>query len=215
MQKKKLVIFDLDGTLFDSADDYVVAANLVLSEFNKPLIDRNDIIHGLGFGLRELLVKIANLNESQVAEFQVKFKSHYLKHCTSQVKAYPGVRNFLSSSLDFKVALVTNKSLEPTIKILKHFSLFPEPWIEVIGFDSYPLTKPDPFAFHHLMQVAQVSPAETVMVGDCAPDIEGARNAGIESIGCTYGYSSPSKVASLKPTYQIDSFLEILPLLKI
>jgi phosphoglycolate phosphatase len=215
MTNKKLIIFDLDGTLFDSADDYVVASNLVLKTFGKPLVDRNDIIHGLGFGLRELLIKIANLNVQQVNEFQILFKQHYLALCTEKVTPYPGVLEFLKTPKPFKMALVTNKSLEPTLKILRHFGLYPDPWIEVIGFDSYPLTKPDPFAFKHLMSLAQVNPSETLMIGDCEPDIKGAQNAGIESVGCLYGYSSKEKVTGLKPTYQISSFPELSALLKI
>lgn len=219
MNKKKLplLIFDLDGTLIDSADDLHFSMNQMLSHHNRSSVDKPTLVSHIGDGLHKLvndffpeyeMNSIENTNK--VNEFLEIYKAR-LTQCTT---LYPGVITFLESYQGPK-AVVTNKDIQPTQLIFKHFQLDQLPWISIIGGDSLPEKKPSPYPLHYVMKEAGYQTAETWMIGDGRPDMKAASAAGCKKMAVHYGYSKPEDLAPFAPDHVLEKFSDLSLVLKL
>lgn len=206
--KPELLIFDLDGTLVDSAADIVSAVNgLAVSRGLNP-IPAAVIKAAIGEGLNQL---IRNLFPDKftdpgfVTDLERDLKLYYGKHLLDTTRPYPGVIDFLSHAPE-KIAVLSNKQHDFVIKTMAGLGLDQFPWVRVFGGDSLPTRKPDPAPFREIITAAGVSPEKTVMIGDGIPDIVGANNVGIRSIACAYGYTTRALLVSKNPTALLASF---------
>jgi len=216
---KKLIIFDLDGTLIDSSTDLALAINHMLSSLKRETFSLDTIHNWVGNGA-QILVKRALLGRSEIDEtideelFQDALKTFlefYANHLAVETKTYPHVKDTLQQfkQKGYKMAIVTNKPFEFVAPILNALEL--EEYFELIlGGDSLSQKKPDPMPLLHVTQTLNISVEESVMVGDSKNDILAARGANMNSIALTYGYNYGEDIAIYKPDVIFDDFSDIL-----
>jgi phosphoglycolate phosphatase len=207
----RLLVFDLDGTLIDSGADLCASVNAMLHHFGRAPLPQAVISTYIGDGVARLVsralgepVEAAYL-ESAVAYFLDYYREHKLDH----TYVYPGVFASLDS-LRFEpagaprsMAVLTNKPIGPSLAICEALGLSPY-FFRIYGGNSFATKKPDPEGLLALMREAEATGEETLMIGDSDVDIMTARNAGVWSMGCSFGLS-PHTLAAVPPDCLVDS----------
>lgn len=203
--RANLLVFDLDGTLFDTLGDLGHSVNYALAQFGLPPHGDAEIRSFIGNGSLNLIKRsLGAERENMAAEVHGVFMAHYFENCLKATRPYEGVLEFLRAYTG-PCAVLTNKPIVPTRKILAHFGLA-ERFMGVLGGDDAPARKPDPAGLKWLMQLAKVDPAQTVMVGDDVPDVTVAKNAGVRSVAITGGFGKIDDLAPLAPDWLVPSF---------
>lgn len=192
----RAILFDLDGTLIDSAPDLRLAINKVLTDYDRPPLDPPTIVSMIGDGARKLVerafVETGGLPEGTDRESLAReFLAHYHGHETDASKPFEGATETLESlsAEGFKLAVCTNKPQSPAEAMLRNFRMR-DYFGAVIGGDRLPgVRKPD--ARHLLAGIEALgeTPRTAVMVGDGDNDLLAARNAGIPVVIVSFGYS--------------------------
>ena len=210
----KLLIFDLDGTLIDSAPDLHTSINYTLKIFNKEEIDIDTVRRYIGDGAKMLVTRALSggedvYNEEEVQRALKVFMDNYKKNSCNKTYLYDGVKETLEK-LSHKKVIVTNKPyefVEPILEKLgiKHFFEF---WI---GGDSLDEKKPSSKPLLYVCDKLNINPKNTVMIGDSKNDIFAAKNANIKSVGVTYGYEK--NIKNYKPDLIVNHFKELLTLI--
>ncbi len=207
----KLLIFDLDGTLIDSADDIIKSVNGLLVERGRAELPPETIRTAIGEGLKRLVAKIfpeSAADPALIEDLEKDLKRFYARHLLESTRPYPGVTEFLHRC-EIPIALVTNKYELYTIQTLKGLGWDVFPWVCVYGSDSLAQRKPDPLPLQEAMRIANVAPGETLMIGDGLPDMMAAQKAGVRAIACTYGYTAAEKLLAFKPVAQLKRFTDL------
>ena len=219
MMSKKLLMFDFDGTLIDSVPDLADAINIMLTQLGMPTYPLETIEKWVGNGARKLVERALSgsvevddklvLADVEVAE-QLFFEA-YAAHDTSKTIAYPDVDKGLRQLKDagFTLALVTNKPIRFVPHILAGLGWTPL-FDLVLGGDSLPQKKPDPAQLLHTCRTLQIDPNAALMIGDSINDISAGKNAGIETVGLSYGYNYGKDIRDSQPDQVFDSFAELL-----
>jgi phosphoglycolate phosphatase len=207
----RLLVFDLDGTLIDSGADLCASVNAMLHHFGRPPLPQEVISTYIGDGAARLVSRA--LGEPVEAAFLdsavAYFLDYYREHKLDQTYVYPGVFASLDSlrcepaGAPRSMAVLTNKPIGPSLAICEALGLSPY-FFRIYGGNSFASKKPDPEGLLALIGEAGASPEETLMIGDSDVDIMTARNAGVWSIGCTYGLS-PHTLAAVPPDCLVDS----------
>lgn len=219
---KKLILFDLDGTLIDSAPDLAVAVNYMLKKIGREPFSEDVIDGWVGNGAL-MLVKRAlsgnrlvdeSMDEAVAADALDIFLDFYGKHLCVGTHTYEKVPQTLQALKEkgYTLAVVTNKPfafVEPILNGLGLEGLFSL----ILGGDSLPHKKPNPEPLLHACEVRKTAVEETLMVGDSKNDIQAANACSMECVGVTYGYNYGEDIAVYKPTVIIDDFAELLKLL--
>ncbi|MGP4789492.1 phosphoglycolate phosphatase [Psychrobacter sp. 1Y11] len=216
MQNKQLLIFDFDGTLIDSVPDLATAINIMLEQLGLPTYSLETIKGWVGNGSR-LLVERALVGKTDIAEGELTaaeadhaeqlFLEAYSSLKVSKTVAYPNVDRGLRALHDagFTLALVTNKPIRFVPKILQSFG-WQEWFVEVLGGDSLSTKKPDPAPLFHVCDKLGVMLDKAVMIGDSKNDILAGQNAGIDTLGLSYGYNYGQDIRDFQPTQAFDDF---------
>jgi phosphoglycolate phosphatase len=207
----KLIIFDLDGTLVDSLDDLTDATNYMLGRFGRGALTRSDVRLLVGKGAKRLVERaMPGASPDQTDEGLRLFLDYNDLHIADKTGPYPGVietiPHLAGNSL---LAVISNKNESHCRKLLSVLGLS-EYFRRVMGADSHPARKPSPEPILKLMEDLCVKNEETVMVGDSSNDIIAGKEAGVTTIGCSYGYGEPSEIADAD--YRIDTFAGLLDL---
>jgi len=221
LENKKLLIFDLDGTLINSALDLALAVNTMLETLGRDTFSE-DIIHGwVGNGALTLVKRALSgsrevdedLDESTVENALKIFLDYYEKNLCNATVPYPHVISTLKILKEtYTLAIVTNKPfpfVSPILNGLGMESLF----ALILGGDSLPQKKPHPMPLLHVCDTLGFDVASSVMIGDSKNDILAANACGMDSVGVTYGYNYGEDIGVHKPTVIIDDFSELLELL--
>ena len=189
------VIYDLDGTLIDSARDMCVAVSRVLADHGLPPISDEDARLFMGEGskvtMRRAFAKAGRtLDEAEASAVTREFVRYYEADPVSHTSAFAGVSEVVArfARLGLRQGVCTNKFERPSRMILEHLKLMP-PIIDLAGADTFPVRKPDPR--HILMLVERMgrSPDRAVMVGDSIHDVEAAHGAGLPAVLVSWGYT--------------------------
>lgn len=211
------VIFDLDGTLVDSAPDLAAALGLALRDLGLPPHDVDAVRRMIGEGQRVLVeraLRQAGADPEQpglLDQAIVRFRAHYGAHLVERTRPYPGVEETLAALArrSLPLAVATNKPGAWARQIVAALGLMPHlRW--VLGEDDVGRRKPDPLLLHTLCQQAGVPPAAALFVGDSAIDARTAEAAGMDMVLCTYGYGGDGGHGQGLP--RIDAFPQVLPL---
>jgi phosphoglycolate phosphatase len=219
---KKVILFDLDGTLINSGPDLASAVNHMLQILNRETFSE-DIIDGWVGNGAQMLVQRAlsgqreideNLDADLCSDALDIFLSFYAQNLCVATVTYSNVPATLTrlKETGYRLAIVTNKPfafVEPILESLTLFGLFEL----ILGGDSLDKKKPDPLPLLHACEKMNVSVEECVMVGDSKNDILAANTAGMQSVGVTYGYNYGEEIGVHNPTVIIDDFSELLELL--
>jgi len=189
--KYKLLIFDFDGTLVDTAPDIALYANEVLAEYGYPERSLAEVKKAVGRGVHELLRELAPAFGDQLPKLEeavASFKKRYWARPVVHTKPFAGVVETLSGPLHvFKKAIVTNKPHSLTQKILDELSLS-HFFNIVIGLDMEFPAKPHPASVKRVIESQNVQPFETLFLGDSYVDAETCLNAGIDFAWVDWGY---------------------------
>src|SRR5947209_17428195 len=216
--KLNLIVFDLDGTLIDSARDLCNSVNAALQHMGRPALDDHIIASFVGNGApmlvrRSLAVENGvapdEIHDEELATAYTFFLDHYREHKLDFTYAYDGVLAALealrrgSDGTERKLAVLTNKPVRPARAICEGLGMSTF-FFQVYGGDSFALKKPDPLGLRTLMQEAGVQPDQAIMIGDSRVDVLTARNAGAWSLGCQFGFG-PQNLMEVPPDIVVDS----------
>ena len=216
---KKLIIFDLDGTLINSALDLALAVNHMLTKLGRDSFDE-EIIHGwVGNGAQTLVWRALsgsrevdkNIDTEVLDHALAVFLDFYEDNLCVVTRPYPHVRTTLESlkSKGYRLAIVTNKPFKFVEPILAKLAL--DGLFEItLGGDSLEKKKPDPLPLLHVCNTLGVHTDNAVMVGDSKNDILAANACNMDSVGVTYGYNYGEDIEVYKPTVIIDDFAELI-----
>ena len=217
VERLKLLVFDLDGTLIDSAQDLCNSVNAALAHVGKPRLEDPVIAGFVGNGA-PLLVRRALAAEDGIVPEQVDddlqataysfFLDHYRAHKLDFTYAYEGVLDALQALHELHdeenstiprrtMAVLTNKPVRPARGICEGLGLAGY-FLQIYGGDSFSLKKPDPLGLRTLMSEVGASPEETAMIGDSRVDVLTARNAGVWCVGCTFGFGNDTLTGAPK-----------------
>jgi phosphoglycolate phosphatase len=223
VEQLKLLVFDLDGTLIDSAQDLCNSVNATLAHFGRKQLPDSLVATYIGDGAIMLIRRAlfgtdaVEVDEALLAKGYAYFLDYYREHKLDFTYAYNGVLESLAALRQLHdgpprtMAVLTNKPVRPAQAICEALKLAPF-FLHIYGGNSFKTKKPDPEGIVSLMNEAGAKPEETVMIGDSQVDVETAQNAGTWSIGCTFGLS-PQTLTTTPPDILVDSPAEWIPAL--
>ena len=189
---KKLVIFDLDGTLLNTIEDLGHACNYALEKNGFPTHTIASYPFFVGNGVKRLITRVLPedyRDESTIATLLADFKFYYDQHNCDCTKPYDGITELLLDLRDAGVmmAVASNKYQKAVDKIISHF-FGDEQFIAIEGQVDGRNRKPDPSVVFSILAKARVPKADVLYVGDSGVDMETARRACIDSVGVTWGF---------------------------
>jgi phosphoglycolate phosphatase len=227
LEHKTALLFDLDGTLVDSAPDLAAAINQMLLALNLTTFPQEIIRGWVGNGAKTLVERALHhslnkhtasdksLNEAKINKALVIFLNYY-RHCLCvESSLYKGVKETLVAleNKGYRLAIITNKPTEFIEPIVTGFGL--KGLFELqLGGDSLIERKPHPLPLLHACAALRVSVAQCIMIGDSKNDILAAKAANMESIGLTYGYNYGEDIRVYQPDWCLNNFSELLDLLR-
>ncbi len=211
----KAVLFDLDGTLIDSAPDLQVAANKLLNEENRQSITLEQTIRMIGDGVPKIVERAFaatgyTVKEEQLDEFVKRYLAFYEPNAANLTVPFSGCVECLERLRleSYKMAVCTNKPFAATQKILNKLGLA-NLFLTIIGGDTLPgIKKPDPRHLLAALEIMNISPKNAIMIGDHANDVNAARAAELPVIVCRFGYTN-GPAENLNGDLVINHFDEI------
>jgi phosphoglycolate phosphatase len=212
-----LIMFDLDGTLIETAPEICDAVNDTLKHFELPLVEQERVNRWIGHGTRELLIQalafVGKVTDTMIRASETlptilaEFDRHYQRRCGTRSHLYPHVREVLLALREqgVKLAVVTNKEGRYTQTVLDAHQLAPL-FDRVISGDSLPTKKPHPAGIQSCLAQFKVDAARALFVGDSSIDVATARNAGVPVWALPYGYNMGQPIEDCKPDRVIADF---------
>ncbi|MGD0848525.1 phosphoglycolate phosphatase [Bradyrhizobium sp.] len=204
MTSARTVVFDLDGTLVDTAPDLISALNYVLDREGLPPVPLHSARAMIGAGARRLIERGLEVDGRAVAledltRLTGDFIDHYAAHIADASRPFEGLEAALDelAARGYRLAVCTNK-LEWLSKLLLDRLGLSARFSAICGADTFGISKPDPAILRQTVARAGGEISATVMVGDAGPDIGVARRAGVPVIGVEFGYTEVP-IAELKP----------------
>lgn len=214
---KRLVIFDLDGTLLNTIADLAASANYALTECGYPTHDVSRYPHFVGNGISKLLERAlpeAARSEAEVERVRKVFMAYYDEHCAVHTRPYEGVVELLATLQEsgFMIAVASNKYHSATLLLIRRY--FPDiEFAAVLGQRDGIPRKPHPAIVHEILSQAGVSGDEALYVGDSDVDMLTAAAAGVESVGVTWGFRSEDNLLDNGACYVIHHADELMTIL--
>ena len=215
-----LVIFDLDGTLVDTAPDIAGALAAALSPIGVATPPLAVVKEMVGDGARELIRRaLARANvegDGDLDALHAAFLAHYRAHVSDRSAVYPGIAEAIAAldAAGVASAVLTNKPGDIARRLLRDLALA-DRFVATIGDGDGFARKPDPAAALSLIAVARTQPERTAVVGDGLPDVRMARALGARAIAATWGYAAADRLAAEQPDVlagtPADAVLCLLP----
>jgi phosphoglycolate phosphatase len=213
------LVFDLDGTLVDTAPDLLAALNAVLVREGRRAVDPDDLRHLVGHGARAMLAAAMKMTgvpapPDRLEGLMDDFIAHYRLHIATESRPFPGVLSTLRALRDggARLAVLTNKPQEladllmPAVGLAGHFRA-------IHGAGKLDVVKPDARVFRHVVDEMGGAGDGAVMIGDSATDVATARAAGVPVILLSYGYT-PVPADKLGADRVTDDFTNLPRLVK-
>ena len=209
----RALIFDLDGTLIDSKQDLIHSVNAMLLELGCKQLAASTISGYIGHGAPQLVAKALGdgcSKEDRQHALQF-FLSYYEDHKMDTTLAYPGVAETLQQLVRIPMAVLTNKPVRISVRILEQMGL--SKYFRVIyGGNSFETKKPDPQGATRILRDLDAEPREALLIGDSEVDVQTARNAGTLAAAVNYGFGVHDRGAYPADIY-LDRFGELVTLL--
>lgn len=205
---KKLVIFDLDGTLLNTIVDLANSTNHALNTLGYPTHKIEEYNFMIGNGINKLFERAlpeGEKTEENVLRVRQEFVPYYDKHNADESRPYPGISALLEAlqAKGVQLAVASNKYQAATEKLVAHY--FPNiHFTAVFGQREGVKVKPDPTIVEDILRIANVEREEVLYVGDSGVDMQTAINAGVSSCGVTWGFRPRTELESFHPDYIID-----------
>lgn len=215
---KKLIIFDLDGTLLNTIADLAAATNQALQHYGYPTHETEAYRFFVGNGINKLFERAlpeGERTEENIGKIRSRFVPYYDEHNADLSRPYPGIPEVLETlqQQGVMIAVASNKYQAATRKLVAHY--FPTiRFVEVLGQREGIPTKPDPSIVYDIIREAGVEKEEVLYVGDSNVDMQTAHHAGVTAIGVAWGFRPRAELAALHPAHIIEKAEELLPLLR-
>lgn len=216
----RAVIFDLDGTLVDTAPDLMASTNHVLSLLDRRPITMEEVRAFVGHGAKALIAQGCAatgdaLDEKSLSYYHAEFLRYYEKNIAVNSAMFPGVTELLNAceTEGFKMGVCTNKVEGLSVRLLDALDLS-KYFGAVVGPDTINIAKPDPAPYFETLKRLKVTVKNSIMIGDSETDILTARAAKVPVIAVTFGYTQ-RPVAEFNPDYLVSHFDEIWDILKV
>ena len=216
LDQRELILFDLDGTLVDSAFDLYRAMNLSLKELNLPTVTEQQVRVWIGKGtslfcdstLKYIKGEVDPALHQQLLDTFLKI---YNADPCVDTQPFAGIIEFLQWGIanNKKLICVTNKPEQPARKILEVLKM-DKYFVDVIGGDRFEKRKPDPIQLNYCIEHFQTTAEKTLMMGDSSNDVEAARRAGIDCIVVSYGYNHGEDIHLCQPQQVVDDLTVLL-----
>jgi phosphoglycolate phosphatase len=214
MTLPRIVVFDLDGTLVDTAPDLIAALNHVLGREGLPPVPLKSARNMIGAGARKLIergleIEGRTMMSDDVSRLTKDFIAYYADHIADASRPFEGLEPALDDleAQGFRFAVCTNK-LEWLSRLLLEKLDLGRRFAAICGADTFGVSKPNPVILRETVARAGGQLSDTIMVGDAGPDIGVARRAGIPVIGVEFGYTDVP-IAEFKPDRLIGHMREL------
>jgi len=209
----RALIFDLDGTLIDSQRDLIRSVSATLREMGREELHEDTVSGYIGHGAPQLVGRaLGSATEDECQRALKFFLAYYEDHKLDSTCAYPGVPEALEHLAAFPMAILTNKPVRVSMRILKELGLA-KYFRAVYGGNSFETKKPDPFGARTILREFGAAPAEAILVGDSEVDVQTARNAGTLAASVNYGFGTHDRAAYPADIY-LNWLTDLVPLLR-
>lgn len=214
---KRLVIFDLDGTLLNTIADLAQSTNHALKALGYPTHEEAAYNFMVGNGINKLFERAlpeGEKTEANVLQVRQQFIPYYDKHNADKSCPYPGIPELLQKLHEKSclLAVASNKYQSATEKLVSYY--FPNiPFIAVFGQREGIEVKPNPTIVNDILAIAQVPIDEVLYVGDSGVDMQTAANAKVTACGVTWGFRPRTELEAFHPAHIVDRAEEILSLI--
>ncbi len=205
---KKLIIFDLDGTLLNTIADLAQSTNHALQTLGYPIHEESAYNFMVGNGINKLFERAlpeGEKTEENVLRVRREFIPYYDEHNADKSRPYPGISQLLKEMQEngIQLAVASNKYQSATIKLIAHY--FPTiSFIAVLGQREGIPVKPDPTVVYDILDIAQVAKEDVLYVGDSGVDMQTAANAGVTACGVTWGFRPRTELEAFHPSHIVD-----------
>jgi phosphoglycolate phosphatase len=208
------LVFDLDGTLIDTAPDLIDTLNVVFEREGVPLVPYEEARMLIGGGAkamisRGLAAEGRNVDSAELEKLLADFIAYYSAHIADRSRPFPGLEDALDrlTSDGFILAVCTNKLEGLSRQLLNELKLAPR-FAAICGQDTFGVQKPDPVVLRKTIAAAGGATEAAIMIGDSATDVLTARTAGIPIIGVDFGYTD-RPIAEFRPDRIISRFNDL------
>ena len=211
---KKLIIFDLDGTLLNTIADLASATNHALAANGYPPHATEEYRFFVGNGINKLFERAlpdGEKTETNVLRIRQSFIPYYDVHCADLTRPYPDIPELLNTlqQKGIQIAVASNKYQRATGKLIPHF--FPDiRFTAILGQREGIPRKPDPQIVHEIIKLAGVQPEDVLYVGDSNVDMQTALHAKVDGIGVTWGFRPRTELEEGHPYAIIDKASDLL-----
>jgi phosphoglycolate phosphatase len=209
----RALIFDLDGTLIDSKQDLIRSVNAMLREFGRGELAEETISGYIGHGAPHLVARALGdgCTEEERQRAVQFFLSYYERHKMDTTRAYPGVAETLEKLAGMPMAVLSNKPVRISVRILDAMGLA-KYFRAIYGGNSFETKKPDPLGATTILDELSAAPQEALLVGDSEVDVQTARNAGMLAASVNYGFGVHDRGVHPADIY-LNQFSELATLL--
>jgi phosphoglycolate phosphatase len=216
LEKPKMVLIDVDGTLVDSVPDLAWCVDEMMRQLELPERGESSVRHWVGNGVPRLVERALTNDLDGTPDKALFDKAYpifldlYADNTSKRSMLYDGVKEGLEylQSAGYRLGCVTNKASQFTAPLLKTLGLY-DLFEIVISGDTLPKKKPDPLPLLHAAEKLGVTPAESLMLGDSMSDVKAARAAGFRIVCMTYGYNHGEDIRDSNPDAVIDSMAKL------
>lgn len=199
MPQVDLLIFDLDGTLVDSRHDLTFAVNQTLRKFGLPPLSLQTVVAYVGDGVHNLMRRALGGSQPRDVEEAVQvFRRIYSEHLLDHSRLYPGIAEALDALQGRRKAVVTNKPMEFSDRILRGLGVR-HLFALVLGGDAVEQMKPDPAPVLETLRRLCTPADRAVMIGDSRTDLTAGRNAGTRTCWVAWGFRGLDEIIDLQP----------------
>ncbi len=209
MIEKKLLIFDLDGTLADTRQDIAEAVNHALTRLGHAPLSLEKVTSYVGDGITTLMQRaLPRHAEHELEQALQAFHAFYSQHFADRSTLYPGVLDVLQHFNARKKAVFSNKQEKYTLGLIERLGIRPH-FDLVLGSRPEIARKPEPDGIHFICRELNIPESETLMIGDNSTDILAGKAAGVTTCAALYGFRPAETLLPLEPDFTINSMVEL------
>lgn len=209
----KLAIFDLDGTLLDTIADLAAATNFALAHYGLPTHEEEEYKFFVGNGINKMFERALpedKRNEEYITKLRSQFVPYYDVHNSDLSRPYPGMVELLKELQRNNIAIgvASNKYQEAAVKLVLQF--FPGvDFSLILGQREGVPSKPDPTIAYEIIEHTGIAKEDTVYIGDSCVDMQTGKNAGVTTVGVSWGFRPKAELESYGPDFIADNADEL------